>query len=95
MPQLTIRIINSKFATTDQGDTYASVDAAYGSAIQAGLAVASEEIRAGNKVGMVDISVEDVEGQVVAKGVVSVATSTLFVSQERSATEAAGRDDER
>ena len=83
MAYLITRTINSSFEVTDVGADYPSVDIAYKFAVESGLAMATDEVKAGKHVGIVEVSVEDTNGRVVARGVVSVASSTLCLDQQQ------------
>jgi hypothetical protein len=80
MPRYFIRTINSTFETQDQGNEYLDLDTAYRAAVDAGIAMAADEIHQSATVGVIAIHIEDAAGQLLARGVVSLATSPLIVS---------------
>ena len=79
MPYLTIRAVNSAFDVSDQGGEYPDTEAAYRAAVTAAVAMAQEEITSGANVAIVETCIEDSNGNQVARGVVSIATSRLQI----------------
>ena len=79
MPHFSICTINTTFQTEDEGAEYDDADAAYRAAVEAGIAMATDEVRGGKGLGVIAIHVQDDAGRVVARGMVSLATSPLIV----------------
>ena len=77
MPHLIIRTVNSSFDVADQGADYPDVQAAYRAAVKAGVRIAADEVESGRDIAIIEICIEDPEGNRRARGVVSLATSPL------------------
>ncbi|MGJ3628476.1 hypothetical protein AB5I41_18885 [Sphingomonas sp. MMS24-JH45] len=72
---MTLRVTNATFSTA-QGD-FATVDEAY-LAIAAGLEIAVDKIRAGERSAIVEVAVDVVGRRYAARGAVAVSTSRML-----------------
>lgn len=78
MSTMTVRVTNAQFESIAQQGEFDSVDAAYDAAIESGLAIATEEIRRGERSVIVEVAVDVVGKPYAARGAVAVSTSRLL-----------------
>lgn len=80
MPFYFTRALNAEFHSRDDGAHYARAQDAMAQAIGSAMAMASEEVdcRVGNAASSVEIVIEEADGKVALRSVVTVAHAALM-----------------
>ncbi len=80
MPLFHVRTCNFEFEAIDEeGSRFEQAEDALKSGIDSAMAVASDEIREGQRSAAVDVCVEDAEGEQLLHSVVAMSVSPLMV----------------
>ena len=77
MPRFRTRTTNSAFDDTDDGVEYPDLETAYAAGIAAAVMIGAEEMVHGATIAMMEVCIENLEGERLARGIVSLSTSRL------------------